>query len=109
MRGGTALLSWEFESYNAATGAVNIWVNVPGMSSGTVVYAWYGNAGVSTLRTTPSATWGSAFEAVYHLAEDPTGVAPQMNDSTGNGSHGTMNGTVQSSQQQPGKMGGALN
>ncbi|MDP9171629.1 MAG: hypothetical protein M3N54_13510, partial [Acidobacteriota bacterium] len=28
---GASLLSWEFESWNAATGAVNIWVNVPSL------------------------------------------------------------------------------
>jgi hypothetical protein len=105
---GTALLSWEFESYNASTGLVNLWVNVPSMSSGTVIYGWYGNAAVSTLQMSPAATWGSSFQAVYHLAEDPSGTAPQMNDSTANANHVTMNGGI-SSQQQAGEIGGSLN
>ncbi|MGD0629422.1 MAG: choice-of-anchor D domain-containing protein [Terracidiphilus sp.] len=43
---GTQLLSWEFESWTPATGAVNIWVNVPTLANGTVIYAWYGQSGV---------------------------------------------------------------
>ena len=41
---GTSPLSWEFETYSPATGSVNIWVNVPNLSNGTVIYAWYGQA-----------------------------------------------------------------
>jgi hypothetical protein len=106
---GTTLLSWEFERYDPATGAITVWVKVPSLASGTVVYAWYGNAGVTQLQTTPSATWSSTFLAVYHLKEDPTGAAPQLNDSTGKGHHGTLSGTILSSQQQPGQIGGSLN
>jgi hypothetical protein len=106
---GTTLLTWEFESYNATTGAVNIWVKVPSLSNGMVIYGWYGRSSITTLQTTPASTWSNNWQAVYHLKEDPTGAAPQMKDSTGNANHGTMNGTVQSSQQQPGEIGGSLN
>jgi hypothetical protein len=106
---GTVLLNWEFETYAAATGAVNIWVNVPSLSNGTVVYAWYGQPSVTTLQTTPSATWSSSFVAVYHLKENPAGTAPQMNDSTANGNNATMNGSVLASQQQPGEIDGSVN
>ena len=41
---GTMLLNWEFETYAATTGAVNVWVNAPNLSNGTVIYAWYGTA-----------------------------------------------------------------
>ena len=47
--------------------------------------------------------------AVYHLKENPAGVAPQMNDSTANANHATMNGAVQAGQQQPGEIGGSVN
>ncbi|HEY3823397.1 MAG TPA: choice-of-anchor D domain-containing protein, partial [Bryobacteraceae bacterium] len=36
---GTMPLNWEFETYSAATGAVNIWVNTPSLGNGTVIYA----------------------------------------------------------------------
>lgn len=106
---GSVPLNWEFETYNAATGAVNIWVNVPLIGDGTVIYGWYGDPTVTTLQTTPSATWNSDFEAVYHLSEIPTDADPQMNDSTANANHATMNGTILSSQQQPGVVGGGIN
>ncbi len=106
---GTALLSWEFETYAAATGAVNVWVNAPSLGNGTVIYAWYGKPSVTTLQTTPTAAWNSSFLAVYHLKENPAGAAPQMNDSTANANHATMNGSVQAGQQQPGQIDGSLN
>jgi hypothetical protein len=106
---GATLLNWEFETWTPTTGAVNVWVNVPSLANGTVVYAWYGQPSVTTLQTTPSATWGSNFMAVYHLKENPAGAAPQVNDSTANANHATMNGAVQASLQQPGKVGGSVN
>jgi hypothetical protein len=106
---GTMPLSWEFETYNASTGAANIWVNVPSIGNGTVVYAWYGQPSVTTLQTTPTAAWSNSFEAVYHLKENPAGAAPQMNDSTGNANHATMGGAVQASQQQAGQIDGSIN
>jgi hypothetical protein len=105
---GTQLLSWEFETWNAATGAANIWVNVPNLANGTVIYAWYGQSSVTALQTTPSATWTN-YMAVYHLKENPAGTAPQLNDSTSNGNNATMNGSVLASQQQPGEIDGSIN
>lgn len=46
--------------------------------------------------------------AVYHLQENPAGIAPQMNDSTANGNSATMNGSMLASQQQPGEIGGSV-
>ena len=105
---GSQLLSWEFETYTAATGAVNIWVNAPSLANGTVIYAWYGQASVSTLQTTPSSTWPN-YQAVYHMKENPAGTAPQLNDSTGNGNKATMKGTVAAGQQQAGEIDGSIN
>jgi subtilisin family serine protease len=106
---GTSLLSWEFDSYNATTGAAAIWVKVPVLANGTVVYAWYGNSAVTTLQTTPAAVWSGSYLAAYHLKESTTGAAPQLMDSASGAHHGTLNGTLNSSQQQPGQVGGSLN
>jgi hypothetical protein len=105
---GTVLLNWEFESYDAASGSVNIWVNVPALASGTTIYAWYGNAAVTTLQTNPAATWDAKFLAVYHLSEDPGGAAPQLNDSTANANHATTAGAMISSEQVAGSIAGGL-
>jgi hypothetical protein len=87
---------------------VKVWVNLPNMASGTVLYGWYGNSGVSTLQTAPTGTWNSNFLAVYHLAEDPSGTAPQINDSTPNANHGTSQGGMGSGAQTAGEVGGSL-
>jgi len=105
---GTQLLGWEYETYTATTGAVNIWVNVPNLTNGTVIYAWYGQPSVTTLQTTPTATWTN-YMAVYHLKENPAGAAPQLNDSTGNGNNATMQGSVAAGQQQAGEIDGSIN
>ena len=106
---GTILAKWEYETYAAATGAVNIWVNAANLSNGTVIYAWYGKPSVITLQTTPTATWSNNFLAVYHLKENPAGTAPQLNDSTINVNNATMNGPVAGTQQQPGEIDGSVN
>jgi sugar lactone lactonase YvrE len=104
---GTQLLSWEYETYAATSGAVNVWVNVPNLANGTVIYAWYGQPAVTTSQSTPSATW-SNYMAVYHMKENPAGGAPQLNDSTGNGNNATMQGAAVAGQQQPGVIDGSI-
>ena len=105
---GSALLNWEFESYDAASGSVNVWVNVPTLTSNTTIYAWYGNATVTTLQTNPTATWDAKFLAVYHLSEDPSGPAPQLNDSTANANHAATAGAMATSEQVTGSIAGGL-
>lgn len=50
--GRTSKLYWELESYDAATGAVQIWVEVPTLSheTDTTIYMFYGNADISTFQ-----------------------------------------------------------
>lgn len=43
-----------------------------------------------------SDVWKDSYVAVYHLSEDPSGAAPQMIDSTGNGNDGESKGTMDS-------------
>lgn len=105
---GTALLNWEFESYNPLTGATNIWVRVPSLASGASVYAWYGNAAVTALQTVPASTWDAKFLAVYHLSEDPGGAAPQFNDSTANANHATGAGAIASAALLTGVVGNGI-
>src|SRR5437899_8997803 len=80
----TTALNFEFEagSYNASTGAVNFWINVPTASSSadTVIYIAYGNPSITTDKSSTS-TWDSNFKGAYHLPDGPTLTA---NDSTSN-------------------------
>jgi hypothetical protein len=81
----------EFESYDPVHGTATLWVNVPTVhTTGTTIYIWYGNAAVSTLRSTPTAAWNSNYNCVYHLSN---GLTLYLNDSTSNADTGTANGS----------------
>ncbi len=75
---GTAL-NFETEKYTSSTGALIDWVNVPSISTGTVIYACYGDATVTTDQSHPSGTWNANYLAVYHL---PNGTTLNASDST---------------------------
>ncbi|MGD0500045.1 MAG: LamG domain-containing protein [Bryobacteraceae bacterium] len=77
---GNALLSWEIESWNNATGAIVAWVKFSRTTSDDVIYAFVGKASVTTYQCTATATW-SGYKGVWHL---PNGTALTANDSTGN-------------------------
>jgi len=63
---GTSL-NFETQSYSSSTGALMDWVNVPSVSTGTVIYACYGASSVTTDQSHPSSTWNSNYIAVYHF------------------------------------------
>ncbi|MFQ5492567.1 MAG: DUF2341 domain-containing protein [Candidatus Dojkabacteria bacterium] len=58
-------------------------------------FIYYGNGSAS--ETNATGTWTSAYAVVQHLNEDPSGGAPQMQDSTSNNNDGTSNGTMATS------------
>ncbi len=76
---GTVLLSWEIESWTAATGAIVAWVKFSRSSSADdVIYMWAGKASVTTYQCTASATWADIV-ARYGL---PNGLALSAFDSS---------------------------
>jgi hypothetical protein len=87
--GGSSLLSWEVEFYNAATGVFTAWVKVASVSHtvDTVIYLQYGDSGISTFQGgATGAAWDSNFKLIYHL---PNGSSLTTADSTSNGVNGT--------------------
>ena len=66
--------NYETENYTSSTGAITDWVNVPSLSAGTVIYACYGNSGITSDHSNPSNTWNSNYNAIYHLPLTPPGV-----------------------------------
>ena len=85
-------LNFETESYSSSTGALVDWVNVPSVSTGTVIYACYGNTAITTDQSHPSSTWNPNYISVYHLSA-PTGTVNVM-DSTANRNSGANNGAT---------------
>ncbi|MGC4119799.1 MAG: DUF2341 domain-containing protein [Myxococcales bacterium] len=106
---GVTQLSHEIERYNSTTGALVAWVKVPNLSStaNTVLYLYFGNP-ASTDQQAATDVWDLHYRGVWHLAEDPSGTAPQMADSTANNRHGTSVGTMTASDQVAGRIGGGL-
>ncbi|MCA9369102.1 DUF2341 domain-containing protein, partial [Candidatus Woesebacteria bacterium] len=90
---GTTKLDHEIENYNSSTGEMQIWVRIPtlGATSDTSIYVYYGNSGASNQESIAN-TWNTDYQLVWHLNEDPTGSAPQAEDSTTNTNDGTATG-----------------
>jgi hypothetical protein len=97
---GTAKLDHEIEEFNGGTGALVAWVKVPSLSTGTVIYMYYGNAGASNQQN-PTSVWDSHYKGVWHLNE----TAGTHYDATANNNDGTPNGGV--TQGAVGQMNGA--
>ena len=83
-------LDHEIEDFDGATGELIAWVRIPSLSStaDTEIFMYYGNSGASN-QENPTGVWDSNYKGVWHLNEDPTGVAPQHLDSTSNNNDGT--------------------
>lgn len=75
-------LNFETESYTSSTGAIVDWVNIPSLSAGSVIYACYGDATVTTDQSHPSSTWDSNFKEVFHMSDNITGSSGTIKDST---------------------------
>lgn len=109
LNGCVTKLDHQLESYNPATGALTAWVLIPVLSTtaNTSIYMYYGNDTVTTSAST-TGVWDTNFLGVWHLADNPGGTAPQMQDGTSNNNHGTTNGGMTMANSITGKMGGAL-
>jgi len=90
---GTTPLPFEQESYNATTGAVNYWVNVPVLShtTDTAIYMFYGNAAVTTDQSNKPGVWSNSYVGVWHL---PNGTTLSPADSSSNANNLTNNASV---------------
>ena len=86
-------IAHELEEYSGSSGTLLAWVKVPTLSYDidTEIYIHYGDSSVSSPTENPAGVWVN-YAAVWHLAENPTGAAPQMMDSTGNANHGEAKG-----------------
>jgi len=99
-------------SAGGSTGEVHFEADAVDGTVDTVFYVYYGNSSATEPAVGASngrnAVWANSYEAVYHMEEDPSGSAPQMVDSTGNGNDMTSVGTMTSGDSVTGKLGKAL-
>lgn len=102
-------LDHQIEKYNPTTGEYIAWVRIPSLPATTDkgIHMYYGNA---TIVADPSttATWNANYIGVWHMSEDPSGVAPQTTDFTAGTSNGTSNGTMTAGDLVTGQCGDAI-
>ncbi|MHA2203518.1 MAG: DUF2341 domain-containing protein, partial [Candidatus Hodarchaeales archaeon] len=97
------------QSYSGTHAQLIVWVRIPFLSTAfdTNITMYYGNLTMNS-RQNPTGVWQSDYSGVWHLNEDPSGVPPQIQDSTSPASDGVTYGTMTSSDQVTGKIGDAL-
>ena len=101
---GVTPLDHEIETWEPSTGRLAAWVRLPSLpSAGTTVFLYYG-APDSPDQQDVRAVWPAPARAVWHLAADPVGPAPQVDDS----SPGNHDGRGTGGNRTPGVAGDAL-
>ncbi|MHA2185192.1 MAG: DUF2341 domain-containing protein, partial [Promethearchaeota archaeon] len=96
-------------SYNATHAHLVAWVRIPVLSptDDTEIRMYYGNPFMKT-RENPAGVWNENYKGVWHLNEDPSGISPQIKDSTSNGNDGISGGSMSTNDQVPGKIDGGI-
>jgi len=76
-----AVLNYEIESWNPATGQLIAWVQVPLLShtTDTVIQLCYGNSAITTNQSNQTGTWDPNYVGVWHF---PNGTTLSVADST---------------------------
>ncbi|NGP87819.1 DUF2341 domain-containing protein [Fodinibius halophilus] len=83
---GSTQLNHQLESYDATTGEITAWVQVPALAAqnNTYIYVYYGNTSVSTDPSVPT-TWDSNYQMVQHFNNSFLDATANNNDGTNNG------------------------
>ena len=103
----STILDFEIEKYSSSTGELIAWVEVPALYYGTntVLYIYYGNSNISSSQEDVNNVWDSNFKGVWHLDDDLLGT---VSDSTSNDNNGLSYGSIGTSNQINGKIGGSI-
>ncbi|MFX1376531.1 MAG: DUF2341 domain-containing protein [Promethearchaeota archaeon] len=97
------------QTYSGNQAQLVAWVKIPFLSTveDTNITMYYSNSTMDS-RENPTEVWDTNYVGVWHLNEDPSGIAPQMKDSTINPSDGSSSGFMTASDQVSGMIGDAL-
>lgn len=116
MYGGAGATLWEFKGFVVSPHRATLHAKVPTYSSSTdteLVLSYDSSQDdndtyVGVIGSTPAqSVWDSNFVAAYHMAQDPSGGAPQITDSTGT-YHLTSAGSMTSDDLVDGDLGKAI-
>jgi len=100
----TRELNYEIEHWDT-NGESLVWVQVPELSNGTHIWAYWGDAALAhspAVYTTNGATWGAEYRGVWHMTE------ANAIDATANGNTGTAGGSPGVSVEANGLIGPAM-
>ncbi len=88
-----SILDFEIESFDPVEGSLIAWVRIPSLSAlvDTEIFLYFGQAGALPQWDT-AAVWSNQFTTVWHMNNDPSGPAPQLQDATSFQNHGTTTG-----------------
>ncbi len=91
---GVTKLAHEIDSYTATSGNLVAWIKIPALSStvDTVVYVYYGNAGVANQQN-KTGVWSSGYVLAAHLSQSVGGAGAILDSSPGV-HNGTNTGSV---------------
>lgn len=107
----------EIEYWDDATETAVLWVKVPNISDydGAILYLYYDSTADANTDyvgdigdAAAQVVWDSDFVLVCHMAQDPSGGAGAMKDSTSNANNGTSGGTMLTGDLVAGKVGQCL-
>lgn len=95
-------VNFQVENYTSSTGAINAWVQVPTISTGTVLYICYDNSSITTSQQHTSSTWDSNYVGVWHfpkssgtlVASDSTSFANNLTASGTSATTGALGGNT---------------
>ncbi len=93
--GASSALTYELVpgTYSASGGTFEMWVKVPSLDVGSVIYLFYGDSGLSSDGSSTN-TWDSNYKVVAHL---PDGSSLTAEDSTSNNNDGSITNTTATS------------
>lgn len=106
---GLSVLDHEIEYWDPATGTLVAWVRAPSLSSSadTALYLYYGAPDAPAGEQIHD-VWSAGFAGAWHLARDPSGSAPQIDDSTIANRDGLNGGSMTTGDLEPTVLGRGL-
>ena len=114
---GTTQCYVEIERFDYANSVAWLWVKIPSIASGasTIFYLYYDSSQANnttyvgdTTDTPAQSVWDSNFVGVWHMAQDPSGGADAIKNSTSAVNHGTSVGSMLTEDLVDGKVGKAI-
>lgn len=106
---GGAPLAHELERWDPTTGSVTAWVKIPNLTSAapTTIYLYYGADDAPDQQDIRD-VWSDEIEGAWHMHRDPSGTAPQADDSSRRNHDGIGRGSMTGNDLATGLIGDAI-